>query len=132
MTRAYFYIDRKTHQALAREVAAKGGSLSEFVREAVQEKLDRDRALENSHQVKDELADLVDELRAEIAQMRRTVADDAQRSMALIREDVGKSIRKTEEYQKTFLVALGGTLKAQVPAKASSRRDDDGPRAIPG
>lgn len=132
MTRAYFYIDRKTHQALAREVAARGGSLSEFVREAVQEKLDRDRALENSHQVKDELADLVDELRAEIGRVRREVAEDTQRSMALIREDVGKSIRKSEESQKTFLQFLGGSLKAPTPAKTPSRRDDDGPRAIPG
>lgn len=132
MNRIYAYLNDREYAALTDAAEPGRGGLAKFVREAVQEKLDRDRALESSYQVKEELGDLVEVLRDEIAQMRRTVADDAQRSMALIREDVGKSIRKTEEYQKTFLVALGGTLKAQVPANASSRRDDDGPRAIPG
>lgn len=132
MKRTYFYLGKPERQALAKAVKAKGGSTSEFVRLAVQEKIDRDSALEDANQVKDELTSLVDELRDEISRVRRDVQEDTQRGIALIREDAARSMRKTEEMQKTFVMALAGNLAQETPAIKSSRRDDDGPRAIPG
>ena len=112
MHRIYAYLNDREFSALTDAADPGRGGLAKFVREAVQEKLDRDRALENSHQVKDELASLVDELRDEIGRVRKDVAEDTQRSLALIREDAAKSLRKTEEMQKTFVLALAASLLA--------------------
>lgn len=132
MKRAYFYIDSKDHQALAREVRGMGGSLSEFVREAVQEKLERDRAVQNAHQVREELSSLVEQMREEVLRMRQDLAQDTQRHLTLIREDANKSLRKSAEAQNVFLKFLGGSLAGPEATKSPSRRDDDGPPAIPG
>lgn len=132
MSRIYAYLNEREYAAAVDAAEPGRGGLAKFVREAVQEKIDRDRATEAANQVKEELASLVEQMREEVLRMRQDLAQDTQRHLALIREDANKSLRKSEESQKVFLQFLGGSLAAPDRSKSPNRRDDDGPPAIPG
>lgn len=130
MQRSYFYMTAKDQRELSQALDESGAKLSAFVRDAVREKLDREQVLAQVAQTKTELAQLVQELREEVGRTRRDLMDDSQRSQALMREDLGKSIKKNEELVKTFVLLLGG----QQPSKPTKPRpgEDGLPRPVPG
>lgn len=128
--RVYAYLNNRQFKALSEAAGEGRGAFAQFVREAVEEKLDRDKALRSVSQARDELSSLLEEMRLEFGQTRKDLVEDNQRGLERIRMDVGKSMRKSEEMQKTFILMLGQHVSSQ-PSKPKSRRDDDGPMPIP-
>lgn len=126
-----FYLKDKDYEEVVDTAESSGSSFSVFVRQSVLEKLDREKALASLLQAREELSDLVDEMRIEFGQTRKDLVEDNQRGLERIRMDVGKSMRKSEEMQKLFLTLLGKEVSSQPP-KPRPRRDDDGPMPIPG
>lgn len=140
MKRAIFYIDERDRDNAERTAQDEGVPFSVFVRQAVLEKLDRQLIVGQATQMRSDLAALVDEFRSEVARTRRDVMDDQQRGVDLVREaidksmkknegDIGKSLRKNEEMNKTFLMMLtnataGGKPSRAQPQPASQPWDD--------
>lgn len=130
MRRSYFYLNDAEHNAVHAAIAAKDVKFSEFARQAVAEKLDRHAVLAQVAQVQAELSALVLELRQEVGRLRRELMDDHTRGLELIRQDVARSLKKNEELQKTFVLALAGQAQPTKPSRAAP--SEDGPMRIPG
>lgn len=133
MKRCEFLIHPQDHAAVARLVRGNGGTFSDFIRQAVVEKLGREQAVDRLEKAKEDLESLVDEMRAEIGRTRKDLMDDNHRGLELIRQDIGRSMKKNEEMNKTFVMLLGGQAAPASPrAPRPSSRNDDAPMQIPG
>jgi len=137
MRRTYFYIPESDHRAATRAVEAAGLSFSEFVRQALVEKLDRDQVIAQVVQARQELTNLVHDLRGEVGRLRTDLMDDQRRGTELLRQDAHASLKKNEELLKTFVLMLGGqgpAASASTPRKPNSPRpaDDSAPMRVPG
>lgn len=86
------------------------GGLAKFVREAIQEKVDRDLVLEHVERMQGDLDDLLMELRAEKGKMLGALMESNKREVNRMRDDLTTSLRKNEEMQKAFLLRLAGAL----------------------
>lgn len=132
MKRTYFYLPASDHRALAAHVEKSGVSASDYVRQAVQEKLDRDALMAQVTRTREELAELLTEIRAEASRARREQLDENRRGLEQMREEASKSLRKNEEMTKTFVLALGGIATSTPPKTRPSAFDGDGPMRVPG
>ena len=130
MRRCYFYLNDVDHKAILRKLEGEKVGFSEFVREALVEKLDREAVIGHAAQVREELDALVRELRQEIGRTRRDLMDDHARGLELVRQEIAKSMKKNEELQKTFVMALAGQAQPTKPSRAAP--SEDGPMRIPG
>lgn len=131
MKQRRFYLKDKDYDEVVDMAESSGSSFSVFVRQAVLEKMDRERALATLFKAKDELSSLIEEMRLELGRTRRDLVEDNQVGLEKIQADVNKSLRKNEEMQKTFILLLGKQVSSQ-PANPRPRRNDDGPMPIPG
>ena len=130
LKRTYFYLADADHKLVARTVASSGVSFSEFVRQAVIEKMDREQVVGQVVQVRQELTSLINDLRADVGRLRTDLMDDQQRGVDLLREDASKSLKKNEELIKLFVLHLGG--QSAPPTKSPRARDDGAPMRVPG
>lgn len=130
MRRCYFYLNDVDHKAILRKLEGEKVGFSEFVRQALVEKLDREAVIGHATQVREDLDALVRELRQEIGRTRRDLMDDHARGLELVRQEVGKSMKKNEELQKAFVMALAGQAQPTKPSRAAP--SEDGPMRIPG
>lgn len=130
MKRCEFLIDPQYHQAVADAIRGSNASFSDFVRQAVMEKLGRHRVMGQLEKTRDEVDDLLKQLRVEVGRARKDLIEDNQRGIELIREDIGRSMRKNEEMNKTFLVMLAG--HGDQKPKRPPGRNDEAPMRIPG
>lgn len=130
MRRCYFYLNDMDHKAILRKLEGEKFGFSEFVREALVEKLDREAVIGHATQVREDLDALVRELRQEIGRTRRDLMDDHARGLELVRQEVAKSMKKNEELQKAFVMALAGQAQPTKPSRAAP--SEDGPMRIPG
>lgn len=121
MKRAYFYIDDKDYKAVSSKLASSGVAFSEFARQAVQEKMDREQIVGQVVVMRNELAGLVNDFRSEIARTRKDLMDDSQRGLELMRQDIGKSMKKNEELNKTFVMMLGGQASTEQASPVSMK-----------
>ena len=121
----------REHQAISRAAEIIGITASEFARQAMTEKQVRNAVLEHIENARTELEVLVRELREETGRIRRDLMDDQQRGLELMRQEIAKSMKKNEELQKTFVMALAGQPARPKPSGAA-RPSGDGPMAIPG
>lgn len=118
------------YQAMTRSAKAAGVSASAFVRAAIAEKQDRAAAHAQVLAATADLDGLVRELRQEVGRLRRELMDDHTRGLELIRQDVARSLKKNEELQKTFVLALAGQTQPTKPTRPGP--SEDGPMRIPG
>ena len=119
------------YRALAEAAKTSGMSASAFVRVAVSEKQHRTAARAEVASAGVDLGELVRELRQEVGRLRRDLMDDNARGLELIRQEVVRSLKKNEELQKAFVLALAG--QTAPPSKPSRPAPpDDGPMRIPG
>jgi hypothetical protein len=130
MRRCYFYLNDVDHKAILRNLEGKSAGFSEFVRQALVEKLDREAVIGHAAQAREDLDALVRELRQEIGRTRRDLMDDHARGLELVRQEVAKSMKKNEELQKAFVMALAGQAQPTKPSRAAP--SEDGPMRIPG
>lgn len=130
MRRCYFYLNDVDHKAILRKLEGEKVGFSEFVRQALVEKLDREAVIGHATQVREDLDALVRELRQEIGRTRRDLMDDHARGLELVRQEVAKSMKKNEELQKAFVMALAG--QAQPSKSSRAAPSEDGPMRIPG
>ena len=121
----------REHQAMSRAAEAIGITASEFARQAMAEKQVRTAVLEHIENARTELETLVRELREETGRIRRDLMDDQQRGLELMRQEIAKSMKKNEELQKTFVMALAGQSAPPKPSRPA-RPSGDGPKVIPG
>lgn len=132
MKRFEFQVQTRVHVAMCQAADAAGVAVSEFVRIAIAEKLDRELLVGQVSEVRNELGELVEVIRTEIARTRKDLMDDNQRGMELVRQDIAKSMKKNEEMTKTFVMQLAGIEpRADKPAKPG-KHNDDSPMRIPG
>ena len=137
MKRCEFLMPVPEHKQVMKFVMGTTASFSDFVRQAIDEKLGREHAVSKIQQAKEELDLLVQEMRDEIGRTRRDLMDDNQRSLEMMRQDIVKSFKKNEEATKQFLMLLGAQASPE-PASRPSRssltpgRSEDGPLKIPG
>jgi len=131
MRRSYFYLNDADYKAVHAAISAKQLPFSEFARQAISEKLDRQAVLQHTTQVQEDLDAVIAELRQEVGRLRRELMDDNARGLELIRQEVVRSLKKNEELQKAFVLALAGqTTPPSKPSRPSP--PDDGPMRIPG
>lgn len=131
MKRCEFLIHPKDHEAVSLLVKGTASSFSDFIRQAVAEKLARDQSVSKIELASKQLESLVQEIRVEFGRTRKDLMDDSQRGLELMRQDIGKSMKKNEELNKTFVMMLGGQVTPQ-PRQKSTASDDDAPMKIPG
>lgn len=122
MKRAYFYIHANDHRSLNAFLKSSGRNLSEFARDAIAEKLDRDRVTSNLDAARDAMEDVVEQLRVEMARMRKDVLEDSRRTAALLQEENQQSLKKNEQLYEAFIRALGRAEPAPPnPSKSPPR-----------
>lgn len=121
MKRVNFYLPAKDLRSLQSFVSEGGLKQSVFVRDAVKEKIDRDRIGANVETARDAMEEILESLRYEMARMRTDVIEDAQRTAALLREENQLSNARNEQLLQAFVRKLAGLEEptAQPPAKAS-------------
>ena len=125
LKRAYFYISERDRDNAIDLAGEAGVSFSEFVRLALSEKINRELLVGQVTKVREELSELVLEMRTEIARTRKDLMDDNQRGIELVRQDIAKSMKKNEEMTKTFVMQLAGIeTRADKPAKPSKHGDE--------
>ena len=132
LKRATFYLSERERDNAIDLASEAGVSFSEFMRDALAEKINRELLVGQVTKVREELSELVLEMRTEIARTRKDLLDDNQRGIELVRQDIAKSMKKNEEMTKTFVMQLAGIEpRADKPTKPS-KHSDDSPMRIPG
>ena len=132
MKRFEFLVPPRDHVAMCHAADAAGIAASEFVRIAVAEKLGRELLVDQVSQVRNDLGELVKELRLEIARTRKDLMDDSQRCIELLRQDIAKSMKKNEELNKTFVMQLAGIEPRHEKPSRPTKPSDEPPMRIPG
>ena len=133
MQRVHFYFNDTDHRQFQSFLSEQGIGISEFVRNAVKEKMDRDRIGANVDLARETLEDLADQLRGEMARMRKDVLDDHQRTAALLTEENRASHEKNELLFKAFVRTLAGTEAPRPSAStAKQARPTASTSSIPG
>lgn len=137
MKRCEFLLHPDDHKAVSKIVRGNATTFSDFIRQAVIEKLGREHAVARMELASEQLASLVQDMRMEFGRTRKDLMDDQQRGIELMRQDIGKSMKKNEEMNKTFVMMLGGQVAPATPAAPQQRprgpgRSDDAPMKIPG
>lgn len=132
LKRAYFYLSERERDNAINFAGEAGFSFSEFMRDALAEKINRELLVGQVMKVREELSELVLEMRTEVARTRKDLMDDNQRGIELVRQDIAKSMKKNEEMTKTFVMQLAGIEpRAEKPSKPS-KHNEDSPMRIPG
>lgn len=103
MKLAKFQIATKDYNDAVALAEGAGVSFSEFVRQALAEKADRQRAIASVNSIRAELSDLLADIRQENVRSRRELSDDATKLMTT-------SLRKNEELTKTLVMELARSL----------------------
>lgn len=120
MKLAKFQLHQKDYEAACRLAEAAGVSFSEFARQALIEKSDRQRVLASVQSAQFELAELLADIRQENTRARRELGEDAAKHLELQRREAAASLRKNEELNKTLVMelarSLGGGGKPSAPA----------------
>lgn len=125
LKRATFYLSERERDNAIDLASEAGVSFSEFMRDALAEKINRELLVGQVTKVREELSELVLEMRTEIARTRKDLLDDNQRGIELVRQDIAKSMKKNEEMTKTFVMQLAGIEpRAEKPAKSSKHGDE--------
>lgn len=124
-----FFIDERDHKHARATAKQRGVPFSELVRDALLEKIERDRVLDAVSEVRNELDGLLSSLRDEQQRSRRELAEDAGRHLEQQRKDSAASYRKQEELTKLLISEIakrfggGGPL----PGQRSTHYDPDSP-----
>lgn len=124
------------YKRAAARASAAGVSFSEFVRQALFEKLDREQLSAQLDDTGTDLRSLLDELRQEQHIARRELIDEAGRQIELARAEADKQIeqlkregnasyRKCEELVSTLVKHLARALDGNTPVTSTGRRATD-------
>lgn len=132
LKRAYFYISERDRDKAIDLAGEAEVSFSEFVRVALSEKMNREVLVAQVTKVREELSELVLEMRTEIARTRKDLMDDNQRGMELVRQDIARSMKKNEELAKAFVMQLAGIEPRSDKHAKPSKHSDDSPMPVPG
>ena len=116
MKRCEFLIDHSDHKAVVSFVRGSGSTFSDFLRQAVAEKLTREKSIMRLEKIEADLQERADEFRTEIARLRKDLLDDSRRSQELLRADAQMSHKKTQEMTKSFVLWIGGQEAQATPS----------------
>lgn len=110
MKRAYYYIPDRDLSRLHEAADGNGQGLSEFVRQAVVEKIDRNEVGRQMAEASGQLAGLLHEWRSEVGRIRQNLMTDQARSLDLMHQQIDKSLKRNEEMTKSFVMTLTRVL----------------------
>lgn len=117
------YMQPKDYSRVTTELTAKGESFSEFAREAVLEKFDREKLLDQMMLARKGLDELLTEIRQETARSRRDLAAQANNHLELQRSEASTSLARNEEFLQLLVKELSKLFDGSKAAATSSGRN---------
>ncbi|WP_157804728.1 hypothetical protein [Stenotrophomonas maltophilia] len=117
------YMQPKDYSRVTAELTAKGESFSEFAREAVLEKFDREKLLDQMMLARSGLDELLTEIRQETARSRRDLAAQANNHLELQRNEASTSLARNEEFLQLLVKELSRLFDANKNAVAVPGRN---------
>lgn len=125
-----FYIDDADRRLMEAAASQMGTTSSEFVRQAVIEKVEREEVMTRLKQAREQLQEATHELRVEVGRLRTDMLDGHAKSLDQIHELVAKSAQRNERANHQFLKDLAGALGGG--SDGVEPHHDDMPMSIPG
>jgi len=113
----------KDYSRVTTELTAKGESFSEFAREAVLEKFDREKLLDQMMLARKGLDELLTEIRQETARSRRDLAAQANNHLELQRSEASTSLARNEEFLQLLVRELSKLFDGSKTAATSPGRN---------
>lgn len=117
------YMQPKDYSRVTAELTAKGESFSEFAREAVLEKFDREKLLDQMMLARSGLDEMLTEIRQETARSRRDLAAQANNHLELQRSEASTSLAKNEEFLQLLVTELSKLFEGNKAAATSPGRN---------
>lgn len=117
------YMQPKDYSRITAELMAKGESFSEFAREAVLEKFDREKLLGQMMLARSGLDELLTEIRQETARSRRDMAAQASNHLELQRNEASTSLARNEEFLQLLVKELSKLFEGNKGAATSPGRN---------
>lgn len=117
------YMQPRDYSRITAELATKGDSFSEFAREAVLEKFDREKLLDQMMMARSGLDELLTEIRQETARSRRDLAAQANNHLELQRNEASTSLARNEEFLQLLVKELSKLFEGNKNATTSPGRN---------
>lgn len=103
MKRIEFRMEGRSFETVEAMARSRNTSVSDLIREALMEKVERERVLSDLNEIRSEIDGLVSLIREEGTRSRRELAEDAVRLLELQRKDMAGSLKRNDEMIKTFV-----------------------------
>ncbi|HHA2457792.1 TPA: hypothetical protein ACXI1H_000036 [Stenotrophomonas maltophilia] len=113
----------KDYSRITAELMAKGESFSEFAREAVLEKYDREKLLDQMMLARSGLDEVLAEIRMETARSRRDLAAQASNHLELQRNEASTSLARNEEFLQLLVKELSKLFEGNKSATTTPGRN---------
>ncbi|HDX0957085.1 TPA: hypothetical protein RNT23_000589 [Stenotrophomonas maltophilia] len=113
----------KDYSRITAELMAKGESFSEFAREAVLEKFDREKLLDLMMLARSGLDEVLAEIRMETARSRRDLAAQASNHLELQRNEASTSLARNEEFLQLLVKELSKLFEGNKSATTTPGRN---------
>lgn len=123
--RVEFALSTTEHQALTRLAKQRGDTAAAVMREALQEKLDRDMLMARVNALAERMDGVVSQMKEEVLRVRDDLIQDQMSAFGAMRDDIDRacaeiaeSVRRNEDVNRHFLMALAGVPKRGADPRA--------------
>jgi hypothetical protein len=123
MKQLRFYLEPEKHRHLSKVLTASGLSLSEFIRQCVEEKIARVDGADELRAIQDDTKAVLASFQEEVLRLRRDLIADQMTAFGAMRDDIRQACaeveaaaRKNEDVNKQFLLLLTQPSQAKPSA----------------